>query len=111
MNERHPDGPGACGGPIPKPVPRDLPDQQAAADEDPWDAVGVPKQWTADERPETEGSGAQRSGDEIPDPETPDAEIPDAEIPDTDEAGTGRRGAPHSGSARLEHPVPDEPSA
>ena len=101
MNERHPDGPGACGGPIPKPVPRDLPDQQATPDEDPWDAVGVPKRWTADERPEVESSGAQCSGDEIPDPG----------IPDTDEAGTGRRGAPHSGSARLEHPVPDEPSA
>ncbi|WP_328455686.1 hypothetical protein OG780_37215 [Streptomyces sp. NBC_00386] len=101
MNERHPDGPGACGGPIPKPVPRDLPDQQATPDEDPWDAVGVPKKWTEGEGPEAENSGAQGSGDEIPDPE----------IPDTDEAGTGRRGAPHSGSARPEHPVPDEPSA
>ncbi|WP_392971590.1 hypothetical protein [Streptomyces sp. LN245] len=106
MNERHPDGPGACGGPIPKPVPRDLPDQQATPDEDPWDAVGVPKRWAEDEGPEAENSGARGAGDEIPDPE-----IPDPEIPDTDEVGTGRRGAPHSGSARPEHPMPDEPSA
>ncbi|MGW3654136.1 hypothetical protein [Streptomyces sp. NPDC000878] len=67
----------------PKPVPRDLPDQQAGADEDPWELDDNP---AADERP-------------------------DAEVPDTDEAGTGRRGAPHSGSRRPEHPVPDEPSA
>ncbi|MFF3373247.1 hypothetical protein ACFYXF_09830 [Streptomyces sp. NPDC002680] len=70
----------------PKPVPRDLPDQQAGADgdPDPWEP--------ADQDP---------AADERPDPE----------IPDTDEAGTGRRGALHSGSGRPEHPVPDEPSA
>lgn len=101
MNERHPNGPGASDGAVPKPIPRDLPDQQATPDEDPWDAVDAPKQWTAGETPESEDSGAQGSGDMLPDPE----------IPDTDEAGTGRRGAPHSGSPRPEHPVPDEPSA
>lgn len=67
----------------PKPVPRDLPDQQTGADEDPWELEDNP---AADERP-------------------------DPEVPDTDEAGTGKRGAPHSGSGRPEHPVPDEPSA
>ena len=72
----------------PKPVPRDLPDQQTGADEDPWEL---------DDNP---------AADELP-----DAEVPDPELPDTDEAGTGRRGAPHSGSRRPEHPVPDEPSA
>lgn len=64
-----------------KPVPRDMPDQQAGADGDPWELD--------DEDP---------AADERPDPE----------VPDTDETGTGRRGAPHSGSRRPEHPVPDE---
>ncbi|ELP61718.1 hypothetical protein ACKI1I_38315 [Streptomyces turgidiscabies] len=71
----------------PNPVPRDLPDQQAGADEDPWDLD--------DDAQEATG---------------PD-ERPDPEVPDTDEAGTGRRGAPHSGSPRPEQPVPDEPTA
>lgn len=39
------------------------------------------------------------------------SERPDPEVPDTDEAGTGRRGAPHSGSKRPGHPVPDESTA
>ncbi|MFF7925963.1 hypothetical protein ACFZDP_33315 [Streptomyces mirabilis] len=86
MSERRPEAPGTSGKPIPKPVPRDPPDQQATADIDPWDALGVPTQSTAEEQP-------------------------DLDIPDTDEAGTGRRGAPHSGSRRPEHPVPDEPPA
>ncbi|MGW1498431.1 hypothetical protein ACWCQW_07615 [Streptomyces mirabilis] len=86
MSERRPEAAGTSGKPIPKPVPRDPPDQQATADEDPWDAVDVPKQSVTEEEP-------------------------DLEIPDTDEAGTGRKGAPHSGSRRPEHPVPDEPSA
>ncbi|MFJ1609400.1 hypothetical protein ACIOHS_39610 [Streptomyces sp. NPDC088253] len=86
MSERRPEAPGNSGEQIPKLIPRDLPDQQATADEDPWDVVGVSMESTADEQP-------------------------DPEIPDTDEAGTGRRGAPHSGSRRPEHPVPDEPPA
>lgn len=90
VNDRHPQGPGNGGGPTPKPLPRDLPDQQAAADEDPWDVVGEEMQSALDERA--------------------DAESPDTEIPDTDEAGTGRKGAPHSGSPHPEHPVPDEPA-
>ncbi|MFD8422525.1 hypothetical protein [Streptomyces sp. NPDC059466] len=90
MSERRAEAPGDSGGATPKPIPRDLPDQQATADEDPWDVVGVP------------ASSAGRQ----PDPETPDPEIPD-----TDEAGTGRKGAAHSGNRRPEHPVPDEPPA
>ncbi|XES01130.1 hypothetical protein HEP87_62250 [Streptomyces sp. S1D4-11] len=86
MSERRPEAPGSSGKPIPKPVPRDPPDQQATADEDPWDVVGDPTQSVTEEQP-------------------------DLEIPDTDEVSTGRRGAPHSGSRRPEHPVPDEPPA
>ncbi|MFJ9561000.1 hypothetical protein ACIRQQ_13290 [Streptomyces fuscichromogenes] len=66
-----------------KPVPRDLPDQQAGSGEDPWDAV--------------ESRGARRDDDEG--------------LPDPDEAGTGPRGAPRSGAVHPEDPVPDEPSA
>jgi hypothetical protein len=91
VNDRRPEGPGKGGGPTPKPIPRDLPDQQAAADEAPWDVVGGEMQSTFVERAELEGL--------------------DPEVPATDEAGTGRRGAPQSGSPHPEHPVPDEPSA
>jgi hypothetical protein len=66
------------------PVPRDLPDQQADAGEDPWEV-------TPDE-------------DEAAD------EAPSTDVPDTDEAGTGRQGAPHAASVHPEHPVPDEPA-
>jgi len=69
-----------------KPVPRDMPDQQAGADGDPWEP----------------------DDDSTPPPQ---GEHPEPDVPDTDEAGTGRRGSPHSGSPRPEHPVPDEPSA
>ncbi|MGW4983930.1 hypothetical protein [Streptomyces mirabilis] len=86
MSERRPEAPGTSGEPVPKPVPRDPPDQQATADEDPWDVVGVLTQSVTEKEP-------------------------DLEIPDTDEAGTGGRGAPHSGSRPPEHPVPDEPPA
>ncbi|MFF7389044.1 hypothetical protein ACFZAE_11455 [Streptomyces scabiei] len=72
----------------PDPIPRDLPDQQATEGEDPWEAA--PTGAAADERDEGD--------DEATD------------VPDTDEAGTGRQGAPRSGSANPEQPVPDEPS-
>ncbi|MEU2717382.1 hypothetical protein [Streptomyces sp. NPDC007205] len=67
------------------PVPRDMPDQQAGAGEDPWEV--------------TPG----RPGE--------DDATPADDVPDTDEAGSGPRGAPHPGTARPEHPSPDEPSA
>lgn len=69
-----------------KPVPRDMPDQQASGGGDPWEVDDNPAGTKAHERP-------------------------DPEVPDTDEAGTGRRGAPNSASRRPEHPVPDEPTA
>ncbi|QOV40547.1 hypothetical protein IM697_20375 [Streptomyces ferrugineus] len=65
-----------------EPVPRDLPDQQADAGEDPWE---VPVEPAEDA---TEGD----------------------DVPDTDEAGTGRQGAPQSGTVHPEHPAPQEPS-
>ncbi|MFD7335322.1 hypothetical protein [Streptomyces violascens] len=86
MNDRRPEGPGDAGAAMPEPVPRDLPDQQAGLADDPWEAAGDAAESTRDARP-------------------------DREIPDTDEAGTGRRGAPHSGSTRAGHPVPDESTA
>ncbi|WP_329273718.1 hypothetical protein [Streptomyces sp. NBC_01451] len=75
----------------PNPVPRDMPDQQTGADEDPWEVDDPSTAKGADGRP--------------------DQEVPDPEVPDTDEAGTGKRGAPHSGSERPEQPVPDESPA
>lgn len=86
MTDRRPEGPGDDGAATPEPIPRDLPDQQAGLDADPWEA---------------EGDAADSTRSERPDPE----------IPDTDEAGTGRRGAPHSGNKRAGHPIPDESSA
>ncbi|MFK0174858.1 hypothetical protein ACIQVR_02710 [Streptomyces xanthochromogenes] len=83
MSDRRPEGPGDAGAPVPEPIPRDLPDQQAGSDGDPWEATDRPASGARDERP-------------------------DPAIPDTDEASTGRRGAPHSGSKRPEHPVPHE---
>ncbi len=83
----------------PKPVPRDMPDQLAGAEGDPWEL---------DDNPNNPDSG---------NPEGPEADTeapsdrPDSQVPDTDEAGTGRRGDPQSGSRRPEHPVPDEPTA
>jgi len=89
-------------------VPRDLPDQQAGAGEDPWEVAPGAAQRQAggdtseDAAEEAEAAGSA-SGSEEPEPDT--------EVPDTDEAGTGRRGAPHAGSPNPEHPVPDESSA
>ncbi|MFK0284317.1 hypothetical protein ACIQVL_28185 [Streptomyces sp. NPDC090499] len=66
-----------------KPVPRDLPDQQAGPGRDPWEAA-------QSGRPESRGDG---------------------DLPDPDEAGAGPGGTPRSGSVHPEEPVPDEPSA
>lgn len=81
MSEQKPPSAGTDG----PPVPRDLPDQQATDQRDPWE-------------PEDD---AAHSGD------APDA---DDDVPDTDEAGTGRRGAPHAHGPGPDRPVPDEPS-
>lgn len=78
MSEHRLEGPGENG----TPIPRDPPDQQADAGEDPWDV-----------------NGPERADDSADD------------VPDTDESGTGRQGAPRAGSGPTDHPVPDEPSA
>ncbi|MEU7057206.1 hypothetical protein [Streptomyces sp. NPDC046197] len=73
------------------PVPRDMPDQQSGAGEDPWEVT-----------PEGEGAEAEE--------EDHGSAGPADDVPDTDVAGTGRKGAAHSGAVHPEHPVPDEPS-
>jgi hypothetical protein len=66
-----------------RPVPRDLPDQQAQPDDDPWEVLPG------------RDAGEQENED----------------VPDTDEAGSGPKGAPRSGTVHPEHPAPQEPSA
>ncbi|MFF8905779.1 hypothetical protein [Streptomyces olivaceoviridis] len=76
--------PGSGSGAEQRPVPRDMPDQQARPAEDPWDV-----------------SARHAAGKEA------DEDV----APDTDEAGTGPRGAPQPGTVHPEHPTPDEPTA
>ncbi|MEU0584700.1 hypothetical protein [Streptomyces sp. NPDC006132] len=90
MTDHRLEAPGENG----EPVPRDMPDQQADAGEDPWE---VAPRFTGT------GKGEKDQADE--------ADEPAEDVPDTDEAGTGRQGAPRSGTVHPEHPVPDEPSA
>lgn len=79
MTDHRLEAPGENG----EPVPRDMPDQQAGAGEDPWEV--------APEHDDADGE-----------------EAPVTDVPDTDEAGTGRQGAPKSGSVHPEQPVPNE---
>ncbi|WP_171114893.1 hypothetical protein [Streptomyces sp. Z423-1] len=73
----------------PDPVPRDLPDQQAMADEeDPWELS-------------KEAKGAEGA-------EGAEEDRAAADVPDTDEAGSGRQGAPQPATVHPEHPAPDE---
>ncbi|MFI2410872.1 hypothetical protein [Streptomyces sp. NPDC018947] len=105
MTDHRLEGPGENGAP----VPRDMPDQQAGAGEDPWEAAsssasentGSTSEDTEDtaREPGTGGSGAGEPSDSE-----------ETDVPDTDEAGSGRRGAPQSGNVHPEHPVPDESS-
>ncbi|GGU31616.1 hypothetical protein ACH4HG_33645 [Streptomyces coeruleorubidus] len=90
MTDHRLEGPGENG----EPVPRDMPDQQADAGEDPWEVA-----------PRFTGTGkdGKDDGDE--------ADEPAGDVPDTDEAGTGRQGVPRSGTVHPEHPDPDESSA
>lgn len=90
MTDHRLEGPGENGAA----VPRDLPDQQAGPDEDPWEVA-----------PAAAERESERKADESDEPGS------DADVPDTDEAGTGRKGAPHSSSSNPEQPVPDEPTA
>ncbi|MEU2898097.1 hypothetical protein ABZ690_18780 [Streptomyces sp. NPDC006967] len=90
MTDHRLEGPGENGAA----VPRDLPDQQAGPDEDPWEVAPA-----AAERESEKKAGESDEAESAPD------------VPDTDEAGTGRQGAPHSASGNPEQPVPEEPSA
>lgn len=92
MTDHRLEGPGEHG----DPVPRDLPDQQAGAGEDPWEAA--PTRAADDDEENAENAGSDE----------PAADA--ADVPDTDEAGTGRQGAPQSAAANPEQPVPEEPS-
>ncbi|MFF9086240.1 hypothetical protein ACF1BE_07495 [Streptomyces sp. NPDC014991] len=81
--------PGATSGAEERPVPRDMPDQQAGPGDDPLDVV---------------------PGDALGD--APDEDTTPAEdaVPDTDEAGSGPQGAPRQGTVHPEHPGAQEPS-
>ncbi len=87
MTDHRLEGPGENG----VGVPRDLPDQQAGPDEDPWEVA-----------PATAERESERKAEESEGPES------EEDVPDTDEAGTGRQGAPHSAASYPEAPVPDE---
>ncbi|CAL9349644.1 hypothetical protein [Streptomyces sp. Tu 3180] len=86
MTDHRLEGPGENG----EGIPRDLPDQQAGAGEDPWEVAPA-----AAERESEKASGESAGPD----------------VPDTDEAGTGRQGAPGPASGDAEEPTPDESSA
>ncbi|MEW2283962.1 hypothetical protein [Streptomyces sp. NPDC047841] len=66
-----------------RPVPRDMPDQQARPEDDPWDV-----------------STRRAAGEEA------DQDV----VPDTDEAGTGPRVESRPDTAQSEQPTPQEPS-
>ncbi|MDT6983342.1 hypothetical protein ACFSUJ_31615 [Streptomyces lusitanus] len=91
MTDHRLEGPGENGAG----VPRDMPDQQAGPDEDPWEVAPA-----AAER-ESERKAEEPDGE-------PDGDESAEDVPDTDEAGTGRQGAPHSAASYPEAPVPDE---
>ncbi|KYK15103.1 MULTISPECIES: hypothetical protein [Streptomyces] len=100
MTDHRLEGPGGNG----DPVPRDMPDQQAGAGDDPWEAAAPTREQL-------------EQGQRTEDADDADADAADDEdgtggtdVPDTDEAGTGRQGHPHSGAVHPEHPVPDESS-
>ncbi|MFC8995665.1 hypothetical protein EF913_09200 [Streptomyces sp. WAC04189] len=100
MTDHRLEGPGENG----DPVPRDMPDQQAGAGDDPWEAAAPTREQL-------------EQGQRTEDADDADADAADDEdgtggtdVPDTDEAGTGRQGHPHSGAVHPEHPVPDESS-
>ncbi|MBM4827018.1 hypothetical protein ACFY7K_07650 [Streptomyces althioticus] len=87
MTDHRLEGPGENG----VGVPRDLPDQQAGPDEDPWEVA-----------PAAAERESERRAEESEDQES------EGNVPDTDEAGTGRQGAPRSAASYPEAPVPDE---
>ncbi|MGI5275587.1 hypothetical protein [Streptomyces rochei] len=100
MTDHRLEGPGENG----DPVPRDMPDQQAGAGDDPWEAA-APTREQLEQGQRTEDADAD--ADDAADDEDGTG---GTDVPDTDEAGTGRQGHPHSGAVHPEHPVPDESS-
>ncbi|MDX3572879.1 hypothetical protein, partial [Streptomyces sp. ID05-47C] len=107
------EGPGENG----TPVPRDLPDQQAHAGEDPWEvAPARAAENVGEDTGEDTGSGDTDDSTDA-DAKTADAKTeagaeadagaaPDMRVPDTDEAGTGRQGAPRAATVNPAHPTP-----
>ncbi|MFD9094599.1 hypothetical protein [Streptomyces collinus] len=76
-----------------RPVPRDLPDQQARPGGDPWDAATRP----------ASGNGPAPAEDDT-----------EPEAPDTDEAGSGPRTATPAQTdqqTQTDEPTPEEPTA
>ncbi|WP_086773224.1 hypothetical protein [Streptomyces bobili] len=112
------EGPGENG----TPVPRDLPDQQAHAGEDPWEVAPARAAENAGEDTGSadtdDSSDADADTDDSSDADAKaeagakadaDADAaPDMDVPDTDEAGTGRQGAPRAATVNPAHPTPDE---
>ncbi|MEU0016619.1 hypothetical protein ABZ173_03005 [Streptomyces rochei] len=92
MTDHRLEGPGENG----DPVPRDMPDQQAGAGDDPWEAAAPTREQLEQGQRTEDADDADGTGG--------------TDVPDTDEAGTGRQGHPHSGAVHPEHPVPDESS-
>ncbi|CAL9321193.1 hypothetical protein ACIO5Z_07260 [Streptomyces rochei] len=98
MTDHRLEGPGENG----DPVPRDMPDQQAGAGDDPWEAAAPTREQLEQGQRTEDADDADAADDEDGTGGT--------DVPDTDEAGTGRQGHPHSGAVHPEHPVPDESS-
>ncbi|MEV5427789.1 hypothetical protein [Streptomyces sp. NPDC052701] len=98
MTDHRSEAPGENG----EPVPRDLPDQQVTAGEDPWEVA--PDQAGGDTGARDGSAGADESD------ESAERAGSGRDVPDTDQAGTGRQGEARSGSVHPEQPVPDEPS-
>lgn len=96
MSDHRLEGPGDDGAG----VPRDLPDQQAGAGEDPWEVAPAAAQRASEDATGApdESGGSPRSGTAGPD------------VPDTDEAGTGRQGGPQPAAGDPEQPAPEESS-
>ncbi|MCM3301428.1 hypothetical protein [Streptomyces pseudogriseolus] len=93
MTDHRLEGPGENG----VGVPRDMPDQQAGPDEDPWEVAPAAAERESERKAEEPGESGEGDGEESAE-----------DVPDTDEAGTGRQGAPHSAASYPEAPVPDE---
>ncbi|MFV0132325.1 hypothetical protein ACLGIH_03510 [Streptomyces sp. HMX87] len=105
MTDHRAEGPGESGDPI----PRDMPDQQAHAGEDPWEvAPGLAARGDVEDAGDAEATDDAAGAD---DDGSAERAGPAEDVPDTDEAGTGRQGERQTGAVHPEHPAPDESSA